>query len=309
MQSDQVSESGAETSRALGILLFMPLFFCTNIVFGRAAIAEVEPFTLAFLRWGLCGLILLPFVYPALKRHQTSISELAKPLLVMGFLGMWICGALVYVALKYTTATNGTLIYTSSPVMVILIERMFRGRQIGWREALGIALAISGVLIIICKGRLETLTGLQFNTGDLIFVLTAVSWAIYSAMLKFKRFDHLQTFPLFALMALSGALLLFPFAAVETLWTGNFPSTPFAWLCISGIVLISSLLAFSSFQNGVRVVGASTTSIFMYLLPVYGVTLAVWLLGEQLHAFHIWGILTVLSGVVLATFPASLLKR
>lgn len=290
-------------------MAIMPLFFSSNIVFGRSAVAEVEPFTLAFLRWTLTFLILLPIVYPSLKQHRQTLLELKFSLLSMGFLGMWICGALVYLALKYTTATNGTLIYTSSPVMIILIEWLVRGRNIGLREAIGVLLAFVGVVVIVVKGSWEVFTNLEFNAGDLIFVGTALSWAVYSVGLKSAKFAQFPTIPLFAIIAASGALLLLPFAAVETLWLGHFPHTLTAWGNIGGIVLFASLLAFSAFQYGVNVLGSSLGGVFLYFLPVYGVTLAVIFLGEQLAPFHFWGILLVLSGVVLATFPSRLLRR
>ncbi|MFD0917932.1 DMT family transporter [Pseudahrensia aquimaris] len=295
-----------ERSVALALLFVMPLFFSTNIIFGRASIdgGHTEPYTLAFLRWTFTALILLPFVWPKLRTHRALIGSLTPTIAMLGFLGMWICGALVYVALKYTSATNGTLIYTTAPVMVLVIDWLFRGRKTNIREAAGIGLAFSGVGIIVFRGSLETLLSLSFNVGDLIFVATAFSWAVYSVWLKSDKLAPLQTLPLFALTAGAGAVLLLPFAAFETVSLATFPSTLTAWALISATVIISSLLAFSLFQNGVRVVGSSITSIFLYLLPVYGVALAVLFLGETLFPFHFWGIATVLSGVVLATFPA-----
>ncbi len=177
----------------------MPLFFSTNLIFGRGAVGAVEPFTLAFLRWVLTFLILLPFVFSSLRQHIRLLSASWRYLLVQGFLGMWVCGALVYLALKYTSATNAVLIYTSSPVIIIMIEWLFRGRKIGLREAIGVGLAFAGVLIIITKGQLSNLTGLEFNSGDLIFVGAAIAWAIYSVALKSPRYEPLQTLPLFAL--------------------------------------------------------------------------------------------------------------
>lgn len=305
MLSQDNSEAAGQRIQALAILFVMPLFFSSNIVLGRAAIQSGgEPFTLAFLRWFLTAIILLPFVWTAIRRSGVDLAELLQPLAMMGFLGMWVCGALVYLALKYTSATNGTLIYTSSPVMIILIEWLFRDRRISWREGTGIALAFVGVVVIVVKGSFDRLMSLSFNVGDLIFVATAISWAIYSVFLRSPRFAELQTLPLFTLIALAGAALLVPFALAESILLKTFPATSDLWLNIAGIVIFASLLAFSAFQYGVKVVGSSLAGIFLYLLPVYGVSLAVLLLGETIAPFHIVGILLVAGGVILATFPA-----
>ena len=291
------------------MLVFMPLFFSTNIIFGRAAVTEVGPYTLATLRWGFAALILVPFVWATLRLNWSKIISLLPRLIILGLLGMWICGAIVYVALTSTTATNGTLIYTASPVLVILFERLFRGRKTGFREVLGIAIACLGIGIIVFKASLSNVAALEFNVGDLLFVGTALSWAIYSVLLKSDEVSELQTFPLFCLVAGTGAILLLPFSFYEIATSNALPSSRYAWSLVAGIVVFSSLIAFSSFQIGVRIVGASTTSIFLYLLPVYGVALAVLFLGETFHFYHLAGIAAVLGGVILATFPKDALRR
>ncbi|MEL7273835.1 MAG: DMT family transporter [Pseudomonadota bacterium] len=298
-----------ERGKALAILFIMPLFFSSNIIFGRAAVDEVEPFTLAFLRWGFTALLLVPFALPLLKGRSGHLRSITPTLLLMGFMGMWVCGALVYLALKYTTATNGTLIYTSSPVLIILIEWLFKGRAIRWREGFGVTIAFLGIVAIVVRGSWDNLLALQFNLGDLIFVGTALSWAIYSVGLKSNRLQSLGTLPLFMAIAASGAVLLAPFAAAEIVYTKSFPTTGSAWFNITGIVFLASLLAFSAFQYSVKVLGASLAGVFLYLLPVYGVGLAIVFLGEELFAFHIWGIALVLGGVVLATVPTGLVKK
>lgn len=294
-------------------LLISPLFFSTNVVFGRAA-TDIAPFLLAFLRWGSAGLILLAVSHGKWPEMAAIARSQWKLLLLLGFLGMFICGGVVYLALHSTTATNGTLIYTIPPVIIVLIERFYRARPLKWRESVGIALAIAGVVIIVARGSLAVLAALDFNSGDLLFVLAAISWALYSVILKSRVFANLGTLPLFCLVACFGALVLAPFAAIDV-YTGlmnngeGLPKTSTHWLMIAGIIFLASLVSFSTFQHGVRVLGASIAGIFLYLLPPFGITFAWIFLGERIEPFHITGIAAVLSGVILATFPAKLLKR
>ena len=291
------------------ILAFMPLFFSTNIIFGRVAVATVEPWTLAFIRWFACTMILMPFVAANISVHMVILKIQWKRLLLLGFLGMWICGALVYLALKYTSATNGTLIYTSSPVLIIFLEWLFRGRKVGLREFTGIAIAMIGVLIIIFRGSVNVLLSLNFNTGDLLFVLSAISWSIYSVLLKSPALDSIPTLSLFAVIAFMGALTLAPFTIIEIVYQNAFPTSLASWANISGIVVFASLIAFSAFQFGVKTAGAPIAGIFMYLLPVYGVGMAVLFLGESFELYHLAGIVTVSGGVIIASIPGTFLKK
>jgi len=293
---------------AYGALLISPLFFSTNVVFGRAAV-DLAPFLLAFIRWSVSGAILLLICKPHWPEMRKAVEAHWRTLLLLGFLGMFICGGIVYLALRSTTATNGTLIYTIPPIIIILIERFWRQRPLKWRETGGIALAIFGVATIIAKGSLETLRNLEFNPGDLLFVLAAISWALYSVILKSEIFSDLGTLPLFALVASFGALVLLPLAAYEIAIGEDLPNTSKHWLMIAGIIFLSSLIAFSTFQHGVRVLGASIAGIFMYLLPPFGIGFAWFFLGETIQSFHTYGIILVLSGVILATFPLRVLRK
>ena len=294
---------------AFMVMLAAPLLFSTNLIFGRGVIGAVSPFTLAFLRWLAVAAVLSPFMLmerAALKRTLAGNGLLVA---LAAFLGMWICGGVVYLGLQWTTATNGTLIYTTSPVLILLMEAAFRGRRIGVREAIGAAIALTGVAIIVLRGEPAALLSLSFNTGDLLFVAAAISWAAYSLLVRTPGLQGLSNATVLGLLAAAGAVLLLPAALYEWASGGHMPVTAEAWGGIAGIVVFSSLLAFSAFQFGVRELGPSLAGVFMYLLPPCGVLMAVLFLGERLQLFHLAGIALVMGGVVLATLPAGWFRR
>ncbi|MDF2373731.1 MAG: DMT family transporter [Rhizobiaceae bacterium] len=291
------------------VMVITPLLFSTNVVFGRVTISEVAPFTLAFLRWTLCAVILSPFVIRSLPQCLRLVRQHPGRILTLGFLGMWVSGGGVYYSLQYTTATNGTMIYTTSPLIIILLERLLFHRQIRWREMVGIVVAFCGVGVILFQGRIAHLLSGSLNIGDLGFLIAACAWAGYSILFRDERMSQLPILALFGLVSTAGSFLLLPFAAFDLVRGAAMPTTALAWQGIAGIVVFSSLLAFSGFQFGLRNLGASVSGIFMYLLPVYGVVLAVVFLGEKLHTYHFAGIALVLGGVLLATFPVGRMRK
>ena len=301
-------ETSSIRMRAYAVMVFAPLFFCSNLIIGRAANEAVLPNTLAFWRWFIAFAILLPFALPGIRRHFTALRTHAGELFLLGFLGMVVCGSLIYVSLHHTTATNATLIYTSSPVLIVLLEWLFRGIRPSLRQTIGIALAFAGVAIIIMKGDLQRLLSFQFNFGDIGVAIGALAWACYSVLLKRAHFRALPTIALFCAIAFAGWVLLLPFMVWELVQFDAFPRSANAWWSILGVALIASVLAFSTFQYGVKILGPSVAGIFMYLLPIYGVSLAVIFLGEQLQTFHLAGFLCVAAGVALATLPSRLMR-
>lgn len=300
-QSPQQAAPGAATYLVTSLA---PLFFSTNLIFGRMVVPDVAPFTLAFIRWFSVALALAPFALRERAAVREALSRRALLILLLGFLGMWICGAMVYLGLRWTTATNAVLITTTSPMFMVVLEAIFLGAAIGLRQVAGSVLALAGVAVIVLRGQLSDLIGFSFSPGDLLVLLGAVSWAGYSILYRDEGLRRLPNLSLFCLVAAAGALLLAPFSIAEMLSGAPMPVTRQAWTGIAGIVLISSLLAFSTFQYGIRRIGASTAGVFMYLMPVYGVLLAVFALGEVLHAYHAVGIGLVMAGVVMATLPA-----
>ncbi|WP_414833552.1 DMT family transporter [Afifella sp. YEN Y35] len=298
-------QASSNRLRDITLLALMPLFFSSNLVIGRAAVSTVEPFTLAFLRWTVALLLLLPLAAAGLRQHRKTLLENWRLLLVLGFLGMGVCGAIVYLALRHTNATNATLIYTSSGVMILVLEWLFRGKRIALRQALGVALAFIGVAVIVLRGDLSRLIALELNAGDLLIALCAFSWAVYSVLLRRGSLHTVPTLPLFTAIVAAGAVVLLPFFAVEAVVREAFPSTFAAWLSIAGLAFISSVLAFLAYQHGVKVFGPGVTGMFLYLLPPYGVLLAMIFLGEEFHTYHALGLALVLPGLMLATLPST----
>jgi len=290
------------------IMLLSSLFFSTNVVFGRGLGDDVDPFILAFIRWTSAFLILSPFMYREKSAVLDFIRNRTRLWLIMGFLGMWICGAVVYWALHYTTASNATLIYTTSSLFIILIERFFRGRHIGTREIVGIIISFLGITIIVLRGNLQSLAELRFNPGDLGILVAAFSWALYSILQKSANDGSLSNLASFGMMTAAGSLLLLPFALFQAVHGAALPhSFDDAWR-ISGIVIFSSLLAFSFYQHAVRVFGASFAGIFFYLSPPLSIVLAVLFLNERFETYHALGIVFTMTGVILATLPLNVLK-
>lgn len=291
----------SERNRAYVILLFMPLFFSSNLIIGRIALDIVEPLTLGFWRWGLACLLLFPIAWAGIRRNSAALIGQWPLIVTLGFLGMVICGGGVYAALEHTTATNGTLIYTTSPVFVLILEAVFRGKPVTMRQIAGIVLAFLGVTVIVMHGELDRLLRFELNPGDLGIAFAAFAWAVYSVLLRNRSLQGFPTRALFAVIALAGTVLLAPLTVWEMATVAPPPFVPEAWGSMLALAVFSSLLPFLSYQYGVKVVGPAITSMFLYLLPVYGVLMAVIFLGEEFHLFHAVGFVLVMAGVILAT--------
>lgn len=285
------------------LLFAMPLFFVSNLIIGRAVTHAVEPATLAFWRWLLASLMLLPFAVRGLAANFEQFKAVTRELFWLGVLGMVICGAGVYLSLRYTTASNAALIYTSSSIVIVLLEAAFFRERLSAARLAGTLIGFAGVAVIILHGELGRLLTWQFGIGDIGIALCAVAWAIYSVILKRDKLKALPTLPLFAAIAIAGSITVAPFMLFELVAHGAFPHGKEQWTAIVAFALFPSAIAFGLYQILVKYAGPSLTGMSLYLLPVYGVALAVLTLGERLYAYHAIGLALVLGGIALATDP------
>lgn len=293
--------TSARDLRIAQILLFItPAMFTTNMVMARATAGLIPPVALAELRWLGVVLVLLPFCGRELWRARAAILREWKEFAILGFLGMGICGGGVYYGATTTTATNIGLIYATSPVMIILLSRMLFAERFSLRQGLGTALALTGVLAIILRGDPATILHLTFTPGDLIILVAAASWALYSVLLKHWP-SRLSVSARLATIAFAGVLVVLPVQALELAVVGP-PSFDLRTIAaVVTLILVPGVGAYATFGYMTKHLGPNRTGLMLYLSPVYTAIMAWLLLGEVFAFYHWLGTALVLPGLYFAT--------
>ena len=285
------------------LFLLTPVFFSSNLIFGRGITGEVGPFTTALLRWLGAAILMSPFIWQERAACLAFVRRHTALWLTLGILGMGICGGVVYWALTLTTASNATLIYTTSSLFIILFQWLFQKRQMTRTELAGMVIAFAGVVAIVLKGHPEALLQFSFNIGDLAILVAAIAFAAYSLLLRRPSVRAMPPLPLFALLALSGSIVLVPPGLIEIATGGPLPDTAMEFAKLGGIILFASLAAFYCFQHAVQVFGPGIAGMTLYLMPPMSILMAVIFLGEHFEHYHAVGIVLVTGGLVLATAP------
>lgn len=293
-----MSEGHARWAR--GLLFIVPAFWSTNYVIARLAQGVIGPHTLAFGRWTVAGLILLPFVWQGLRRDPTVWRREGRQMLVLGALGMWICGAWVYIAGRTTTSTNIALIYSVTPVTIALLSARVLHERMSSSQKLGVAIALAGVLFVIAKGQIGTMLAVQFAAGDLWIAAAAVAWTAYSVLLRQWPSTLGPAERLVAIIA-GGLLVLAPFTLVEWLAAPQpaLGGRAFGLVLLAGIV--PGAASYGAYAYLQRELGAARTALMLYLAPVYGAAGAWWVLGERPGWYHAVGAALILPSIWLAT--------
>lgn len=274
------------------------LFWAGNIVVGRATVGLVSPLSLASMRWLIAGVIALFLARRHLRRDWPAIKAGWRWLVLLSLTGITAYNTLVYVGLQSTSAINGFLINTTiASVVAVTGFLLFRDR-IGWRAALGLAIAMLGVTWVILGGDIASLLALELNRGDLIIFAGVVSYAFYMAWLRKRPDVHPMTF--IAVTFLLGDLFLLPFWALETA-AGAVTAWGDArtWWVIAYLAIFPSLVSYLCFNRGVALIGPNRASALLLMTPLVGVILSMIFLGEALAASHVVGGILIFTGLFI----------
>jgi drug/metabolite transporter (DMT)-like permease len=260
-----------------------PALWSVNYIVARTAPGIIEAHALALGRWALAGAILAFIARGELWRERRSTLAHGWRYLVLGALGMLVCGAWVYLGAQTTTAMNIALIYAASPVLIALGAVFWLGERFSWRQSLGVVVALAGVFHVVVKGQWLALGQVQWVAGDGWIVLAMVSTARLAAI------------------CMGGVLVLLPF----TIWEYLQPDRP-AWTLQATLLVVAAGLlpgigAYWAYGFSQKVLGASRVAASLYLGPLYG-GLAAWLvLGEAMGWHHLMGAALILPGIYLAS--------
>lgn len=282
--------------------LLATLIWSGNFIVARGLGDVIPPVTLATLRWGTATVILLPFAAATMWRQRTALRANWKHMLVSAFLGVTVFNTLIYIAAHTTEAMNLTLIATTTPVFIIVLSRMFLGEPITRNRAIGLTVAVFGIVTLVTRGDFSVLRELDFRIGDLWMLLAGFIWAVYSIIIKRKPAD-VDPYAYLGTTFLIGVLPLIPAAQIEQSLAPQLDLTPTVIGSVLYIGIGASLVSYILWTKAIMMVGPVISSLIYYSLPAFCGIEAYLFLNEPITMIHGAAFLLIVSGIVLATHP------
>jgi len=284
---------------AWALLFFAPAMFASNVLVARLAAGWLPPLGLTFWRWFFTALLACALAAAALRTSWPALKREAPASLLLGAIGMTLCGAAAYLAGEHTSAVNISLIYAGSPVVVVLLAHAFLHEPLGRLRVTGIVLCISGIATIVARGDLSLLRDLAINRGDLWALAGSLGWAVYSFLLRRLK-TELDVTARFAWLCVAGAAAAAPFAIGEWAAGERFEVSAASAGLLALAVLFGSYGSYVSYARLQQMAGVAFASLAIYLVPLFAALFGWIFVGEALQGFHVAGMLLVLVGVWLA---------
>ncbi len=282
------------------LLILTTIFWSGNFIVGKAAsIYEIPPFSLNFYRWFFAGLILMPFTIKELINKKNYIFSNLGFFIILGITSITIFNSIVYYSLYYTQVISGVLMISTIPVWIIFISSMLNIEKTNIFQIIGVALSLTGVIFIITKADIDLIKNLDFNKGDLTMVIAMFSWALYSSLLKKKKYEISQI-SLLQVVIITGLVFLTPIYFIE-MNMGNVIKLgkPF-YLTLTYVVLFPGLASFFFWIKGIGIIGANRAGAFLHLMPIFGAIMAMIIFDEKFMFYHFLGAIFIIAGITLS---------
>tara|TARA_B100001758_G_C18295878_1_gene549610 strand:- start:7 stop:897 length:891 start_codon:yes stop_codon:yes gene_type:complete len=282
------------------LLILTTIFWSGNFIVGKAAsIYEIPPFSLNFYRWFFAGLILLPFTIKELIDKKNYIFSNIGFFIILGITSITIFNSIVYYSLYYTQVISGVLMISTIPVWIIFISSILNIEKTNIFQIFGVGLSLTGVIFIITKADIDLVKNLDFNKGDLTMVIAMFSWALYSALLKKKKYEISQI-TLLEVVIITGLIFLIPIYLIE-MSMGNLIKLekPF-YLTLMYVVLFPGLASFFFWIKGIALIGANRAGVFLHLMPIFGAIMAMIIFKEKFMFYHFLGAMFIVAGITLS---------
>jgi drug/metabolite transporter (DMT)-like permease len=281
------------------LLSLTSLFWAGNIVLMRYVAGHVPPITLSCMRWIAAVLLLWPFARPHIAKDWPILRARLPLVMVLSATGFSYNNAVSNISMQYTTALNALLIQSSGPLFIALWSLILFGARLTFAQLAGITISLAGVLTIILRGDFSAVVNIHFNRGDLLFASAVLAFGLYSALMARRPATH--PLSLLCVTMVCGSVLLVPFSIWEHLNGITLKADALTAATFAHLVIFPSALAYMFLNRGIALIGPNRAAPFLHLVPVFGSAMAILLLGEEPHLFHLAGYVLVLAGVIIAS--------
>ena len=300
-----ISSTNKNIYTGIGLATLASFIWSGNFIIARAVYKEIPPVSLNFYRWLIAAIIIFPFAIKKFKAEWPAVKQHWQYLFWASLMGVSLFNSFVYVAGHYTTAINLALIgTTSSPIMAIIMARIFLKEKIGPLKLLGLLLCITGVIYLLSKGNFQNILQLRFSYGDAWMLLAAFCFAVYNTMVKKKPHSMSPVNFLFTTFSL-GTILMLPAFIIETGQTAQIEWNSDVVKSILYLGIGASVICFFIWNKAIGILGAGRTVLFGNLIPVFTSLIAVIKLHEEFTWIHVVSMLLVFTGLLLANLRTS----
>jgi drug/metabolite transporter (DMT)-like permease len=299
----QTSLTAARTRSPISIeayafALIAPLLWAGNFAIGRVLHQTLPPLTLNCLRWLTALIILVPLFGRSAWHARRELAREWRAVGLLALTGVVGFNSVLYYGLHYTTALSASMIFSTTPLIIVVISSWLDRRSVNLAQSVAVALSVAGAALVL-GGNFGQFGSQVFLKGDLIVVLACLIWASYCVLIKTCR-SEVKGGAVLLTSVLCGLALQIPLSGAELALVGPLQIEPKSLLAVGYLGIGAAAVAFLVWQRAIKELGPARCGVFLNLVPVFAVGIALMILHEPIHLHHLLGGLCVALGVALA---------
>lgn len=277
-----------------------------NFIVSRYSIQLAGPISLAFFRWSIATITMLPFAIKNFKKEKQLFRDNFSYFFWMALVGIALYNTMIYQAGHSTTAINmalfGSIIH---PIVATLLAAWIVQEKLNWKSITGIVLGVIGIIVLLSKGELNTLLHLKITTGDLWMIGAGLCFGSYNVFVRKKPIGISNNSFLLVLFAI-GTILLCPFAIYEMNYVQPVHFNKQLLFIVLYIGIGNSTIAYLLWNKAIHILGSAKTALFGTLIPFLSSIEALFILNEQFNIFQIISGGIIICGIVINTWPSKI---
>ncbi|WP_395491019.1 DMT family transporter [Cedecea davisae] len=284
------------------LLTLAAIFWGGNYVVGHMLVQEIDPYILSLVRWGGTTILMLSFYWRSFRQDLPVLADNLGGNIVLSFLGQVSFPLTLYIGLQYTSSLNAAIYISCTPCMVLLINYFIFHENISWRNIVGVLASTTGVVYLAFSGGEDAKDMQAFGWGDVLTIISALSWAFYCALLRLKN-KQVNSTSFVAFSSLIGTIILVPIVLVRITLVDppemiRFSFSPLLIIGVFYLILFPSWLSYVFWNKGVALIGTTRSEIYTHLIPVSGGLMGILFLGDSLEAHHMITLVLIIFGIV-----------
>ncbi len=288
-------------------LFLVALFFGGTFIAGRIMAANLPPFTSAFLRFLLASFFLVLFVFKIYGKFPRLNFQQFLLIVVLGLTGVAGFSFLFFSGLKFITASRASMIISLNPSVITILSALILKEKFTRFKFTGIILSLTGALIVISQGNLQSILQGDIGWGELFILGCVVCWSSFTVLGKIAM-KSLKPIIVITYACLAGTLILILPAYQEDVLQNIMQYSIEVWLSVFVLGFLGTALAHTWFYEGIDKIGPSRAGIFINFVPIFATLMAVMILHEKLSPSLIIGAIFVVSGVYLTNYQVKNIK-
>jgi drug/metabolite transporter (DMT)-like permease len=274
------------------------ILFGASVVAVRVAVQDIPPLTLAILRFGQGGFLLLLLLL-IWARDLLRVDRRDVPyLILLGAIFFTIFPVTFNTSLRLTEASRGAMMLATMPLWSVLLARVATGEHLNIRQTCGVLLTFAGVGVVLAERGL-TFVGTNLSlAGDALMLVTALCGAVYGVLAK-RMLTRYKALTVTAYAMVLGTLLLVPAAFVEDPFSALERMRTETVMLVLFLGIFGGAIGYFLWTFALTRLSPTQVAVYVNLNPMIATLLGVTLLAEKLTGIFVVGLAAVLAGVLL----------